>query len=341
VIPKSEIPPALPIVHLGRTIDSFTDEECYNNLRFRKEHLHRLLRCFRLENKEIKLSNRTIIGGEEIMLFSLHRLASTAKMYEHCLTFGREQSTWSRVFHWFIDYVVNNFSHLLVNNLQYWEPKFHVFADKIRLKMNEKTGIEFQEGLFYVFGFHDDTVIGCCRPGGGPAEDGVGALRHSNFIQMAFYSGWKHHHGTKWQSLELPNGLCADMYGPFSFRHNDLEVFSLSNINERIADVQLGNEVQYLSYGDGIFTCLSHCKSKHSGNNLTRRQIDENNAMTSVRIANEWNYGLTAILWPRVKHKSSIKIKQHKNVSMIYFVATLLRNCRVCCAGNKVKYNYE
>jgi hypothetical protein len=73
VIPKNEIPAALPIVHLGRTIESFTDEECYNNLRFRKEDLHRLLRCFRLENKQIKLSNRTIISGEEIMLFSLHR----------------------------------------------------------------------------------------------------------------------------------------------------------------------------------------------------------------------------------------------------------------------------
>ncbi len=145
------------------------------------------------------------------------------------------------------------------------------------------------------------------------------------------------YHGIKWQSLELPNGMCADMFGPYSFRHNDLELFDDSKINDRIAQVQEGNEVQYFSYGDGIFQCLSHCKSKHAvgvHDNLTPRQIEENAAMTSMRIANEWDYGFTALLWPRVKDKSSNKIRNGENVSMIYFVGTLLRNCRVCLHGS-------
>jgi hypothetical protein len=45
-------------------------------------------------------------------------------------------------------------------------------------------------------------VIASCRRGSGPASDGIDAPRYNNFIQMAFYNGWKYHHGTKRQSVE-------------------------------------------------------------------------------------------------------------------------------------------
>lgn len=63
--------------------------------------------------------------------------------------------------------------------------------------------------------FHDCTVIQSTTwPGGGPRADGT---RNDNHIQMAFYNGWKKHHGIKFQSVELPNDLCMDLYGPMSF----------------------------------------------------------------------------------------------------------------------------
>ena len=153
---------------------------------------------------------------------------------------------------------------------------------------------------------------------------------------MAFYNGWKHTHETKWQTVELPNGMCADMFGPFSFRHNDLEVFEDSKLNESLEAVQHDMAHKFVSYGDSIFPNLSCCKSKHRGDNLiplTQQEIAQNNGMGSVRICNEWHYGFTANLFPRSKHKSSIKILQNMNVSLVYFVCTLLRNARVCLYG--------
>lgn len=142
---------------------------------------------------------------------------------------------------------------------------------------------------------------------------------------MAFYNGWKKHHGHKYQSVELPNGMTADMYGPVSFWHNDLEVFRDSQLNERLAALQDGDELQYASYGDGIFPIKSHTIGKHVGDTTPQRY--ENRI---IRIANEWNYGVTAILYPFVKFKAAQKIRQNKFCTRFYFVATLLRYAHMC-----------
>ena len=120
----------------------------------------------------------------------------------------------------FNEHILENFSSLLTDNLQYWVDYFPDFAACISDKLAEKGNIHYPANSFRLFGFHDDTVIGTCRPGGGPTNDGG---RHCNFIQMSFYNGWKKHHGIKFQSLELPNGMCGHIYGPKSFRHSDLE----------------------------------------------------------------------------------------------------------------------
>jgi hypothetical protein len=84
-----------------------------------------------------------------------------------------------------------------------------IHEEAIRRKLAEKCGVHFPEGAFRVAAFHDCTVIASCRPGGGPVGPGVDAERVDNFIQMAFYSGWKKHHGFKYLTLEAPNGSCC------------------------------------------------------------------------------------------------------------------------------------
>ena len=68
-------------------------------------------------------------------------------------------------------------------------------------------------------------------------------------IQKAFFNRWKKHHGLKNQSIEAPCGLSMDLWGPMSFRNHDGELAELSEINDKIAEVQLGDEVfiYYLS----------------------------------------------------------------------------------------------
>ena len=58
-----------------------------------------------------------------------------------------------------------------------------------------------------IVGFIDNTIAPICRPGGGPADDGVNARRLDALIQRAFYTGWKKLHGLKLQTIDLPNGM--------------------------------------------------------------------------------------------------------------------------------------
>lgn len=318
-----------------RTIDSFSATECWRRFRFRKRDLRRLLRCFQLEDVNVKLGCAGSFTGEEIMLYSLNRLASLCTHSDLQSDYNMDRSNLSAMYNWFIDYIYINYQYLLNDNLAYWAPSFPHFAECIRVKFEERTGLVIAANFFKIFAFHDDTVIGCSRPGGGPSKRGVNAPRYNNFIQMAFYNGWKHSHGTKWQTLELPNGLCGDMHGPFSFRHNDLEIFEDSRLNARIAEVQVGNVNQYCSYGDSIFPNYSHCKSRHRGDQLNAVNRLQNAGMGSMRIANEWHYGFTATLFPRSKHKSGMKLLQDKNTSIMYLVCTLLRNARTCLYGSQ------
>jgi hypothetical protein len=96
--------------------------------------------------------------------------------------------------------------------LDFWVPHFETFAGLIKEKSREKCGLIFE--AFRVFGFIDCSVIATCRPGGGPMEDGANAARWNNFIQMAWYNGWKKHHGIKYMSIELPIGFCMYLFGP-------------------------------------------------------------------------------------------------------------------------------
>jgi hypothetical protein len=127
------------------------------------------------------------------------------------------------------------------------------------LKLDGQTfNVAYPPGTFRIAGFYDDTVLACARPGSVPNPDGT---RKSNYIHMAFYNGWKKHHGTKYQTVEFPNGLCGDMYGPRSFKDYDFDLLSDSLLNTRFRDAQLGNNEQYAllniyyHYGAGVQVC--------------------------------------------------------------------------------------
>lgn len=131
-------PQQFPIRHTRRTIDSFREGECYQFFRFQKVDLLRLKKALKIPDY-IYANNRSSFGGEEVMLFSLHRYAQGGGNLEHDATFifGREFSQWSRAFQWFNRHIIENFTDLMVNNFEYWLPHFPMFAEKIRLKTEQ------------------------------------------------------------------------------------------------------------------------------------------------------------------------------------------------------------
>ena len=83
--------------------------------------------------------------------------------------------------------------------------------------------------------------------------------------------------------------MTVDLYGPHSLRRNDLRLLQLSRINQRLHDLQIGQEIQLSMYGDSIYPRLSHLHSSWRQFGITATQIAENRAFSKVRTMIEWN----------------------------------------------------
>eukprot|EP00732_Lithocolla_globosa_P002437 Lithocolla_globosa_v1_NODE_1598_length_2457_cov_74.169858.p1 type:complete len:393 gc:universal NODE_1598_length_2457_cov_74.169858:1075-2253(+) len=323
--------------HFDRTIASFPAQDCWGKFRTKKEDLQRLFDAYRMP-EYVKTSNRLCFTGEEAFLFALHRYSSLSTLEQISVnTFGRDETQWSRALTWFSKHVWDTFADKLIDNLEYWLPYFPMFAEKIRLTLIRKARCFFSQDQFAIAAFIDAKCWETCSVGSGPAEEGTDALRWDSTLQRAFYTGWLGVHGLKWQTVQLPNGMTADMFGPATIRHNDRWLQRESEINDRLADVQAGQVRQFSVYGDAEYVLQSHIKRRHGRANLVLppRLQEEDDAMKKMRIGNEWDYGTTANLYPHVHFHKNMKILQAKDVSTRYFVATLFKNCHVCLYGSQ------
>jgi hypothetical protein len=330
-----------------RTIDSLNDEDIPIYFRFRsKDQLRRLLVGFKFPDF-VRLCNNHLFTGDEILLVSLYRFHRpvTCSDYIFRVFFGLNDVYVSLIFNYFLNYMENTWGSLLTDNMLYWLPSLPNFARAIQKKCGE-LGCPFPdpgtENGFRVFGFIDNTMNATCRPGGGPSRDGTNAPRNDPLIQRAFYNGWKKTHGFKWQTVDLPNGMNFNVWGPVSLRHNDLYTLHHSDINTKIYNLQAMNDKQYVIYGDSAYASLnySHVKARHTYANITAREIAENKALSSCREIIEWDYGDVGKMWTAVDYKKALKLRA-MNIKGMYFVALLLRNAYVTMNGCNTAEKFE
>jgi hypothetical protein len=136
----------------------------------------------------------------------------------------------------------------------------------------------------------------------------------------------------KWQTVDLPNGMNYHCWGPVSLRHNDLFTYEHSKINEIIALMQQGNELQYKIYGDSAYFPDTHLRVRHDYDNLTDREKLENKTLSSCREIIEWDYGNLGKMWGYLDFKKGLQMrKQH--ISRFYLVGMILRNAHVTMNG--------
>ena len=106
--------------------------------------------------------------------------------------FGRPEPVMSMVTNTVLDYIFTTHSHRILQwNQAILQPaQLQIYADAVSLK---------GAALNNCFGFIDGTVRSISRPG-----------EH----QRVVFNGHKRVHALKFQSIALPNGLIANMYGP-------------------------------------------------------------------------------------------------------------------------------
>ena len=326
-----------PLVHHQRTIESFSESECWNFFETRKEDLPRLLVVLRIP-EQVKLVNGSKMSGEELLLRGLYELVSGNDQHDIIIVFGGEQTKQSRAFTWFIDHIYATFLDLVTDNLQWWYENGHLHRSMEAIK-SKMDGAD----AFDVCGFIDCNCLTCNRPGGGPTCEGPDAERWDPLIQKSFYNGWKSTHGLKHQTFDIAYGMTVDLYGPHSLRRNDLALLRMSRLNVRLRDLQEGQDIQLKAYGDSIYPRLSHLSTswRTRGEVLAPWQRFENKAFTKVRISIEWNYMVTANLYGYLRREHKLKILSEGRVHKVYTVATILRNCHVALYGSETSLYFN
>ena len=132
-----------------------------------------------------------------------------------------------------------------------------------------------------------------------------------------------------------------------SLRHNDLFVLSLSDSNQKLADLQMTGGVpnarQFKIYGDSIYVPMSNLVSRHHAHAGHPQKADldrDDKAMSSVRETVEWEYAEGDALLPLSVYKNKIKLMNFP-FRETFFARMWLRNCYVCCYGDKISKRFD
>ena len=139
-----------------------------------------------------KCPQGTICNGLEALCLLLRRLAYPCRLSDLVPRFGRSVPKLSLVLSQVTDFIYDQHSHQICD----WN---EALLRPDMLEAYEAAISAKGAALNNCFGFIDGTVGAICRP-----------EKH----QRVVYNGHKRFHALKFQSVALPNGMIAHLYGP-------------------------------------------------------------------------------------------------------------------------------
>ena len=167
-----------------------SEAECKTELRFAKKDLPALAEALQIP-PSFKLSQGSIESGMESLCILLRRLAYPCRFGDMIPLFGKPVPVLSMVTNTVIDYIYTIHGHRITR----WnEALLNPVALDTYVRSVHSKGAALQN----CFGFVDGTVRPIARP---------------DEYQRMMYNGHKRVHAIKFQSVALPNGLIADLYG--------------------------------------------------------------------------------------------------------------------------------
>ena len=108
------------IVRQHRTVRSFTDQQCWEFFRFRRDDLSFVITLLALP-EEIRTTSRCCFSAEESVLILLYRLNYPTRLLDMEEIFGKQQSHISEIVTQIIDLLLVRFADLLTD-LRRWRP---------------------------------------------------------------------------------------------------------------------------------------------------------------------------------------------------------------------------
>ena len=175
----------------GFSLEEMDAAECAVDFRFKKNEIPVLAQALDIPER-FTCKQGTICEGIEALCMVLRRFSYPCRYSDLVPQFGRPVPELSMITNNVIDYIyerhgekITHWNHRLLNPqcLQEYAAAVH------------RKGAALEN----CFGFVDGTVKQICRPGQ---------------MQRTVYNGHKRVHALKFQSVTLPNGLIANMFGP-------------------------------------------------------------------------------------------------------------------------------
>lgn len=172
-------------------LDEIDEAECKAEFRIEKRDIRLLADALGMP-ATLRCPQRTVAGGIEGLCMLLKRTSFPCRYSDMIYRFGRPVPILSMVINQVVDYIYQAHAHRITQwNNQLLNPaSLQLYADAIGRK---------GAALENCFGFVDGTV----RPISRPKEH-----------QSTVYNGHKRVHALKFQSVTIPNGLIANLYGP-------------------------------------------------------------------------------------------------------------------------------
>ena len=320
----------LPINHRNknRLFDSFTDEDCWHHLRFRRAELAELFILCDFP-AIVVCDNGLSCPGEHAFALMLYRLAYPTRLIELQDVFGRDYSQLSRIFKWSVDLMYEKHKDKVHGNLSWYSERFDMYHQAIIEKIisssrNPNQGFVPIE-VSNIFGFLDGTGLEIARPGNG--------------AQNPFWNGYLHGHYLIFQGISFPDGMVV-IEGAFPGYQPDTMVWRDSQMREDLEVIMAERFAQgrarFKVYADKIYsnsvlvTAAYSCRNYRYG--LHDWQIRMNRLMSDIRVGVEWSFCKIITRNKFVSYGKSMKI-QSSPVSKYYHIAILLANAHTCMYG--------
>ena len=296
-------------------LDAWDDDQCRTDFRFQKADLDILMNVLQIPDK-ITCTQGTTCDGIVGLCILLKRLAYPCRYTDMVPMFGRNPTEICLVFNKLIDHIYDFHHH----RIQTW--------NQVLLspnKLQNYAGCIFQKGapLNNCFGFIDGTVRGIARP-------------QNN--QRILYNGHKRIHALKFQSVALPNGIIANISGPYEGKKHDSTMLQESGLLTQLQQFAWFNAQPLCLYGDPAYPISMHLQRPFRNANLTQNENNFNKAMSECRVSVEWLFGLVTNYFKFIDFKKMQKIGLSA-VGKTYIVCALLQNAHTCLYGNMVS-NY-
>ena len=294
------------------------EAQCKRDFRFLKPHNHELKDLLNIPEKIITCQRTTCSGIEGICIL-LKRLAFPCRYTDMVPLFGRNETELCLIFNHILNHVYTNYNHLLHSWVQpFLQPAaLQHYADVIHEK---------GAPLRNCFGFIDGTVIQICRP--------------KTIYQRVVYNGHKRAHALKFQSLALPNGLIANLSGPYEGRRHDSTMLFESNLLNDLRRVAWNGIEPLCIYGDPAYPLSVHLQAPYRAANINNHMNDYNKAMSKVRVTVEWLFANIKNFFKFVDFKKQMKLCLSP-VGKLYIVCGLLQNAHTCLYGNEVSQFFD